>query len=63
MRLAAAIVVFAALSACAMTSSAPQGFARDDAWRQHQAKLDADIIMQGMAQARERASELARSAR
>ncbi len=35
----------------------------DDEWRQRQAVLDADAIMQGMAQARQRNEELARSAR
>jgi hypothetical protein len=35
----------------------------DDGWRSHQAILDADAIMQGMARAREQASQMARSSR
>lgn len=34
-----------------------------DGWRQHQAALDAEAIMVGMAQARLRAEQQARSAR
>jgi hypothetical protein len=34
--------------------------ARDDGWRHRQAELDAQVIMQGMAQARQRAEQLAR---
>jgi hypothetical protein len=37
--------------------------ARDDEWRQRQAALDAQAIMQGMAQARQRAERLARTGR
>jgi hypothetical protein len=37
--------------------------ARDDEWRQRQAELDAQAIMQGMAQARQRAEQLARTGR
>jgi hypothetical protein len=45
-------------------SSSENDLARhDDTWRAHQATLDADAIMQGMARAREQASELARSSR
>jgi hypothetical protein len=36
---------------------------RDDQWRQHQAELDAQAIMQGMAQARQRAEQLAHTGR
>ena len=35
----------------------------DNEWRQRQAILDAEAIMQGMAQARERADQLARTSR
>jgi hypothetical protein len=35
----------------------------DDEWRQQQAVLDAEAILQGMAQARQRQQELARTAR
>jgi hypothetical protein len=37
--------------------------ARDDEWRQRQAELDAQGIIQGMAQARQRAVELAHTGR
>ena len=64
MRLFAAILTFACLGACSL-SPAPseQGLVRDGAWRQKQAVLDAEAIMQGMAQAQRREAELARSAR
>ena len=64
MRLLAAIVTFACLSACS-TSPAPseEALVRDGAWRQTQAVLDAEAIIQGMAQAQKREAELARSAR
>ncbi len=64
MRLLAAILTFACLGACS-TSPAPseQALVRDGSWRQHQAVLDANAIMQGMAQAQRREAELARSAR
>ena len=35
--------------------------ARNDEWRQPQAELDAQAILQGMAQARQRAEQLART--
>jgi hypothetical protein len=62
-RLAAALITFACLSACGMNPSGSEAdlVRHDDGWRQHQAQLDADAIMQGMARARDQASELARS--
>jgi len=65
MRLAAALLVFLCLAACSVTPPPTQpAMARpNDAWRQRQAILDADAIVQGMAQARHRAQELARSSR
>jgi outer membrane biogenesis lipoprotein LolB len=65
MRLFAALLTFCWLSACAMTPSTPQADQAeyDDGWRSHQAILDADAIMQGMARAREQASQMARSSR
>jgi hypothetical protein len=35
----------------------------DDEWRQRQAELDAQAIMQGMEQARQRAEQLVRTGR
>jgi hypothetical protein len=35
----------------------------DDEWRQKQVILDAEAILQGMAQARQRQEQMARSAR
>ncbi|HEX3403993.1 MAG TPA: hypothetical protein VHT74_27095 [Acetobacteraceae bacterium] len=46
-----------------MQSPSEQSFVDQDALRQQQAALDAQAIMQGMAQARQRAQELARSSR
>ena len=65
MRIAAILFTFACLSACGMSQSQSENdLARhDDNWRAHQATLDADAIMQGMARAQEQASELARSSR
>jgi outer membrane biogenesis lipoprotein LolB len=65
MRLFAALLTFCCLSACAMTPSTSQADQADynDGWRTHQATLDADAIMQGMARAREQASQMARSSR
>jgi len=63
MRLLAALLSFGCLSACAMTPSGSQVDQAEygDGWRTHQATLDADAIMQGMARARQQASQLARS--
>lgn len=45
-------------------SSSEEDLARhDDTWRQRQAALDANAIMQGMARAREQAAEMARLSR
>jgi hypothetical protein len=65
MRLSAALLVFICLSACSVTPAPIQAamVRPDDAWRERQAILDADAIVQGMAQARHRAQELARSSR
>jgi outer membrane biogenesis lipoprotein LolB len=64
MRIAAALLIFACLSACSAMQSPPeQAFGDKDSWRQQQAVLDAQAIMQGMAQARQRAQEQARSSR
>jgi hypothetical protein len=64
MRLLLALLTFACLGACS-TAPAPseQALVRDGAWRQKQAVLDAEVIMQGMAQAQQREAELARSSR
>ena len=64
-RAAAVLITFACLSACGMTPSQSENdlAKHDDNWRAHQATLDADAILQGMARAREQASELARSSR
>jgi hypothetical protein len=65
MRLAAALLTISCLAACG-TASAPPARALvryDDEWRQRQAVLDADAIMQGMAMARQRRGEIARTAR
>jgi outer membrane biogenesis lipoprotein LolB len=65
MRRVVALLTFACLSACSVTQSQQEHALvnRDDEWRQKQAVLDAEAILQGMAQARYRAQELARSAR
>jgi len=64
MRLVAALLTFACLSAC---DSAPthseRALVRDGDWLQRQAVLDAEAILRGMAQARQEAEELARTAR
>ena len=64
MRLLAAILTFACLGACSV-SPAPseQAFIQDGSWRQKQAVLDAEAIMQGMTQAQQREAALARSSR
>jgi hypothetical protein len=65
MRFVAALLTFVCLSACSVMPVQQESdlMGRDDAWRQKQAVLDADAILQGMAQARERAQMLARTAR
>jgi formate dehydrogenase assembly factor FdhD len=64
-RAAAIVITFACLSACGMTQSQSENdlAQHDDNWRAHQATLDVDAILQGMARAQEQASELARSSR
>ena len=65
MRLVFALISFGCLSACGMTPSGSEAdlVRHDEGWRQHQAELDADAIMQGMQRARDQASQLARSSR
>ena len=65
MRMTALLLMLAVLAACGaeQTQSEHALVRYDDEWRQRQAVLDADAIMRGMAQARERYQELARSAR
>ncbi|HXA20876.1 MAG TPA: hypothetical protein VNW90_01165 [Acetobacteraceae bacterium] len=66
MRIAAAlltIVCMAACSAAPMQSASEQAFTDQDSWRQQQAVLDAQAILEGMAQARLRAEQQARTAR
>jgi hypothetical protein len=55
------MLTLACLAACSGAQTVSQ--ARDDEWRQGQAELDAQAIMQGMAQARQRAEQLARTGR
>jgi hypothetical protein len=66
MRLAAASLLVFCVTACSSTAPTPAEHALvryDDEWRQRQAVLDAEAILQGMAQARERREMLARTAR
>jgi len=63
MRLVAALLTFACLSACDTgPTHSEQALVRDGDWRQRQAVLDAEAILQGMAQARQQAEEMARTA-
>jgi hypothetical protein len=48
-------------SAGGVQTVSERSLARDDEWHQRQAELDAQAIMQGMAQARQRAEQLART--
>jgi hypothetical protein len=62
--LTAALLTLACLVACGEVQTVSEHSpARDDEWRQRQAELDAQAIMQGMAQARQRAEQLARTGR
>jgi hypothetical protein len=62
MRLTAALLALACLTACSGVQTVTEPpLARDDEWRQ--AELDAQAIMQGMAQARQRAEQLAHTER
>jgi hypothetical protein len=65
MRLTAVLLILACVAACGVeqTQSEHALVRYDNEWRQRQAVLDAEAIMRGMAQARERYQELARSAR
>jgi len=69
MRLPAALLTVASLGAClaACGTATPQpdpiALRPDDEWRERQATLDADAILQGMAQARLRREEIARISR
>ena len=64
MRLTVALLTLACLAACdGVQTVSERSPARDDEWRQRQAELDAQAIMQGMAQARHRAEQLARRLR
>ena len=64
MRLTAVLLTLACLVACGgVQTVSERSPARDDEWWQRQAELDAQAIMQGMAQARQRAEQLARTGR
>jgi hypothetical protein len=64
MRLTAALLTLACLAACSgVQTVSERSLARDDEWLQRQAELDAQAIMQGMAQARQQAEQLARTGR
>ena len=64
MRLAAALLTLVCLSACGgVTVSEHSPTRGDDEGRQRQVALDAQAILQGMAQARQRAEQLARTGR
>jgi len=64
MRYIPALLTIACLAACntSQTQSENALVRYDNEWRQRQAVLDAEAILQGMAQARQRQQELARSA-
>jgi formate dehydrogenase assembly factor FdhD len=65
MRLILALLTMACLASCGLTQTQSEhALVRyDNEWRQRQAVLDAEAIMQGMEQARERQDALARTAR
>ena len=65
MRLLLAFLAVACLSACGpQQSQSEHALVRyDDEWRQRQAVLDAEAILQGMAQARQSRELMARTAR
>ncbi len=61
MRLALALVVAVIVAACAVQQSiSERGFVRSDGARWAQASLDAEAILQGMAQARNASERVAR---
>ena len=63
MRLIAALLTVACLAACGLTQAQSEHelVRYDDEWRQRQAVLDAEAILQGMQQARDRQEALARA--
>jgi hypothetical protein len=65
MRWLLALLTVACLVACGLQQSQSEhALVRyDDEWRQKQAALDAEAILQGMAQARQSREQLARTAR
>ena len=67
MRIPAAVLIVLCLSACSSEaptqSASEQALMRQDEWRQHQAVLDAEAIIEGMTQARLRAEMQARMVR
>jgi hypothetical protein len=66
MRIAAAFLTFVCLAACSEVprqSASEQALMGQEVWRQQQAVLDAEAILDGMAQARLRAEQQARMAR
>jgi hypothetical protein len=66
MRIAAAFLTFLCLAACSegpTQSASEQDLMRQDGWREKQAVLDAEAILDGMTQARLRAEQQARMAR
>jgi len=65
MRPCLALFAVACLAACGTQQSQSEHelVRYDDEWRQKQAVLDADAILQGMAQARQSREQLARTAR
>ena len=66
MRIAVACLTFVCLVACSEVSTqsaSEQALMRQDGWRQKQAVLDAEAILEGMTQARLRAEQQARMAR
>jgi hypothetical protein len=66
MRIAAVFLTFTCLAACsevATQSASEHALIRQDGWRQQQSVLDAEAILEGMAQARLRAEQQARMAR
>jgi hypothetical protein len=61
MRLAVALVVASIVAACAVQQSiSERDFGRGDAARSARAAVDADAILQGMAQARDFSQRVAR---
>ena len=64
MRLTAALLTLVCLAACGGVQTASEhSLTRDDEGRLRRVELDAQAIMQGMAQARQRAAQLARTGR